>query len=72
MRNPSGQKPYDSYGTCKPNPTGYGGKLESYLGFCRWAFGHADINPGGNLIDFQSRQERAVQRHLAKRADTPR
>lgn len=50
----------------------YGGKLDMHLGFFRWAFGHAGVNPGGNLINFRSRQERAVQRHLAKRADAPR
>jgi hypothetical protein len=48
------------------------GKLDIHLGSCRWTFRHAGINPGGDLINFGSRQEGALQRHLAKRADAAR
>jgi hypothetical protein len=47
-------------------------KAKISTGIIRWAFGHARVNPGSDLIDFRSRQERAVQRHLAKRTNATR
>src|SRR5262245_2883149 len=40
------------------------------VGIIRRAFGHAGVNPGHNLIDLRTGQERSLQRHLAKATDT--
>src|SRR5215813_2468850 len=39
-------------------------------GICRRALGHTGVNPGHNLFNLSSGQEGAIERHLAKAADT--